>query len=517
MKYLVSFVLFCHGLCMSAQVPTYIAEGFSAGSPGWYFITTLQFQGSNNTLAQAVILDGAGDIVFRQRIPNASNFRVWPDGRMSYAARGKHLLMDATFTLIDSISCANGVLNDLHEFRILPNGNYLLLGAENRTMDLSGYQVFQNGTVAGSPVAVVKSAIIQELDADRNLLWEWNALDHFNFLDTDVTRLNNPNVVDWTHANAVELDADGNILLSSRHFNEITKIDRSTGAVIWRMGGARNEFTFVDDPGFFLQHDIRRLPNGNITLFDNSKPGAHPGRGVEYTIDEEALTATPVWSAVYDEGAYSRAMGSMQRLANGNSLIGWGALTPDNAMFTVQDPDGERVARLTFLDTSVTYRAYYFEELPFAIDRPMITCGAVGEAFELTATGTGDIYTWSTGASGSSITIGALDTVYVEVPVGSGGFLRSAPFTPDVDCVGTSIEEAPDNSFALYPSPAATMVHLQMKNATGVVEVELVDALGKVLVTSTLIGDRATIPVHALRPGVYFVHVAGRVQRFVKD
>ncbi|MEZ4739889.1 MAG: hypothetical protein R2818_11190 [Flavobacteriales bacterium] len=52
-------------------------------------------------------------------------------------------------------------------------------------MDLSGYQVFQNGTVAGSPVAVVKSAIIQELDVDQNLLWEWNALDHFDFLDTD--------------------------------------------------------------------------------------------------------------------------------------------------------------------------------------------------------------------------------------------------------------------------------------------------------------------------------------------
>ncbi|MEZ4739890.1 MAG: aryl-sulfate sulfotransferase [Flavobacteriales bacterium] len=313
-----------------------------------------------------------------------------------------------------------------------------------------------------------------------------------------------------------ELDTDGNILVLLRYFNEITKIDRTDGSIIWRMGGVQNEFTFVDDPGFFLQHDIRRMPNGNITLFDNSKPGAHPGRGVEYAIDETAMTATPVWSGNYMKGAYSRAMGSMQRLENGNSLIGWGALTPDNAMFTVHDPDGERIARLTFLDTSVTYRAYYFDELPFSIERPLITCSAVGDAFELTATATGNTYIWSNGASGPSITVGALDTVYVEVPVGSGGFLRSAPFTPDVDCLGTSIGEVDARSFTIHPNPASALLYLQLNEVVGAVKVEILDALGKVVSSSTTISDRTTISVGALLPGVYLVRVAGKVQRFVK-
>ena len=38
--------------------------------------------------------------------------------------------------------------------------------------------------------------------------------------------------VNPVHANAIELDADGNILLSSRHLDEITKINRATGDIM---------------------------------------------------------------------------------------------------------------------------------------------------------------------------------------------------------------------------------------------------------------------------------------------
>src|SRR2546422_8452549 len=50
------------------------------------------------------------------------------------------------------------------------------------------------------------------------------------------------------HGNSIELDSDGNLLLSSRHMSEITKIDRQTGDIIWRMGlnSKHNDFTFLD-------------------------------------------------------------------------------------------------------------------------------------------------------------------------------------------------------------------------------------------------------------------------------
>ncbi len=62
----------------------------------------------------------------------------------------------------------------------------------------------------------------------------------------------------------------GIILLSFRHLNEVTKIDSSSGEIIWRLGGKQNQFTFLGDTmPFSAQHDARRIANGNLTLFDN--------------------------------------------------------------------------------------------------------------------------------------------------------------------------------------------------------------------------------------------------------
>ena len=57
--------------------------------------------------------------------------------------------------------------------QILSNGHYLILGYEYRTMNLSSYNWF-NGN--GTPVVLmlwVKCGVIQELDANKNLVWEW--------------------------------------------------------------------------------------------------------------------------------------------------------------------------------------------------------------------------------------------------------------------------------------------------------------------------------------------------------
>ena len=82
---------------------------------------------------------------------------------------------------------------------------------------------------------------------------------------TNVSHLTAP-VVDYVHGNSMEQDVDGNILISARHLNEITKIDRQTGDIVWRMGGRHNEFTLIGDTEFFTrQHSARRTPTGTLT------------------------------------------------------------------------------------------------------------------------------------------------------------------------------------------------------------------------------------------------------------
>ncbi len=60
--------------------------------------------------------------------------------------------------------------------------------------------------------------------------------------------------------------------MSGRHLDEITKINHNTGDLIWRLGGKANQFNIYwpargisDVLEFYKQHDIRRLPNGDIS------------------------------------------------------------------------------------------------------------------------------------------------------------------------------------------------------------------------------------------------------------
>lgn len=500
----------------SAQLPPHESVGFPAADAGYYLTTTLDFAG-NNSQAQAVMFDGAGHVAYRRVAPGASNFHVWPDGRMSLASQGRHLIFDSTFAMVDTVRCANGVSNDLHELRILSDGHYLLLGIENITMDLSDYEVFEHNGTPGSTAAIVRAGVVQELDADGALVWEWHTIDHFDFLDTDTSRLNDPQLVDWSHCNAVERDTDGNVLLSLRHFNQVVKIDRQADTVLWRLGGVRNEFSFVDDPGFFLQHDVRRSPTGSITLFDNSKADAHAARGVEYLLDEQAMTATPLWSRAHDATSYSRAMGSMQRLEDGRSLIGWGALTPENAMFTMYNEAGDPMGELYFPDGYVTYRAQYVEELPFTLHRPEVVCVQQGSQFLLSVEPASDEVLWHNGATSTTVLTTPTDTAWVEVPAAPGtGWLRSKPIVPGVDCSFSAIGTLPGRSITLVTDAVVDRLEVLVEGPTATHVVEVMDMMGRTHSSHRVGKGRSVVDVRALPTGNYVLRVDGSSHRFMK-
>ncbi len=147
------------------------------------------------------------------------------------------------------------------------------------------------------------------------------------------------------------------------------KIDRDTGDEIWQLGGMGGDFTFVDDPFGNLcgQHTATQLESGNILLFDNGQDcwpevaarGEHT-RVSEYELDLTEMTATLVWS--FDrEGAYATSQGSAQRLANGNTFIGWGN-GPDQ-LATEVDADGNIVFEIEARDSAgivISYRAWRY-------------------------------------------------------------------------------------------------------------------------------------------------------------
>lgn len=425
------------GSLFTQVIPQFnVIKGDIEQSTGYYFINAFK---TDNIAAgyRNMILDRYGEVVYTRLLPATGiDFKLHPNGMMSHCraiinnpAALKFILTDSTFFIKDSVACVNGVLTDAHDLIILPNGHYLLKGFVYRTMNLSSYNWFNGNGSPGSTTAQVKCGVIQELDQNKNLVFSWNSADHYLFSDVQEEWLSSPTNVDWTHLNSVEVDTDGNLLLSVRHFSEVTKINRQTGAIMWRLGGKRNQFTMVNDPhnGFYGQHDARRITNGNITIFDNGKAGnpVHPARGIEYNINTQNMTATLVWNYQYSPTSYSMFMGGTRRLANGNSIIGWGRLQNRNVMFSTVKPDGGLIMEVQFTDSLFSYRAFNYPSLPWQLRRPQITCRDSAGGSYLDAPSGHASYMWSTGSTARSIRVTAADTYYVFVPYGQGGYISS--------------------------------------------------------------------------------------------
>ncbi len=275
----------------------------------------------------------------------------------------RHEMLDSNYKMIDKFYCGNGYIADVHEFIVLPNGHSYLIADDPQYVDMTVYNPNYN------PNAVVIGAVIQELDASKHVVFQWRSWDHFEI--TDATHiLLSTSEIDYVHANSIQLEADGtSFLLSSRHMDEVTKISFTTGDIIWRLGGLHNEFTFIGDPQkFSYQHDVRRLSNGHLTVFDNGNYHS-PAKSAakEYILDETNKTITLTWKYERNLTGSSSAMGSMQRLPNGNTFICWGLV------YSVQFPSVTEVTaqgdvvwemRLDPEFNDGIYRSHRFEWTP---------------------------------------------------------------------------------------------------------------------------------------------------------
>ena len=122
----------------------------------------------------------------------------------------------------------------------------------------------------GNPAALVSGAIIQELDAQRNVVFQWRSWDHYPFTSQWVN--STAAVISEFHVNCVFEDTDGNLIISTPKW--VKKISRQTGKIMWHLGGTENQFTFVgvspqEGTNDFAGHGINRLPNGDVLIYNN--------------------------------------------------------------------------------------------------------------------------------------------------------------------------------------------------------------------------------------------------------
>ncbi len=400
---LFGIVLACLGALQDARgqlppdFPTVTVTTYDTNSVGDGYIFLTVSEGPTNIGPYAMILRNDGTPVWHERGNGAgwaavADLKVLPSGLLHYAdsyhalswtggAVVHHRVLDSTYAPLEVISTGNGYLPETHELQLLPNGNALLLSYYQSRMDLSRV------ATGAYPNALVAGAVIQEVNAQRQVVWQWRSWDYYNFQSYYAVPLamgrlatvRNP-VIDSFHLNSIWFDDDGNLLVSN-FMVDVQKINRQTGEVMWRLGGFGNQFSFVGVPtqqalGHFSAHAVERLANGNLILFCNADQQATRSSAVyEYRLDETNKVATLVWSYTPSTPYYSWHAGNAQRLPNGNTFIGWGGggIVPGVGGLTNRpvpactevDSSGRVVYQMVFDDPLVaSYRAFRFPYPP---------------------------------------------------------------------------------------------------------------------------------------------------------
>jgi len=360
-------------LILPENYPDYEFSVSNSPDDGYLFVTSRP-QSSGKMPAYMQIVDNFGTPVFYRFLPNRTgSLSLQPNGLLAFnytiGISTKIYIMDSSYVVVDSVGMDDYIL-DTHDFMAMENGHFLIFGLDLRTTDMS---VIVEG---GDPSATVKGCVIRELDENKNIVFEWNSWNHFEITDTykDLTA----STIDAVHPNSLEIDYDGNILLISRGMNEVTKIDRQTGDIIWRLGGKNNQFNFADTSHMFsFPHSIRLLPNGNYTLFDNGteREPAY-SRAIEYSMNEVNKTIEMVWEYDADEKVYGRSGGSVQRLPSGNTIICYGGNMNDPSMIEVH-PDGSKAWQLNYLDenSSGGVRKYPWKTNLFELNSYLVDFG----------------------------------------------------------------------------------------------------------------------------------------------
>jgi hypothetical protein len=342
---------------------------------GYVFVAPKRGTGQDGPM----ILDNRGEPVWfypvREKPPEdryATDFKVqnyrgepvltwWEGVNVPGHGSGGYVVMDGSYHEVGRIPASDSYDRDLHEFNITSRGTALFTVYDRVPMDLT--------FLGGLKDDVAYNGIVEEMDIETGeVLFEWRSLDHVGVEESYRKSRIPGEPYDYFHINSIEVDHDGNLLVSSRNTWTVYKIDRRSGEVMWRLGGKKSDFEMGPDTRTAFQHDARRHPDGTITIFDNREQEAGSSRGIVLELDENEMRASLVREYIHPDRIYAATQGNMQVLPNGNVFIGWGS----EPGFSEFGKDGELLFDAAFrvetdpqstkqLPKPESYRAFRFE------------------------------------------------------------------------------------------------------------------------------------------------------------
>jgi hypothetical protein len=264
---------------------------------------------------------------------------------------GAEYIMGRSYRIQHIIHTANGCLPDVHEFQITRQNTILLDCLDHVSANLSAEGGSSNGTVEDN--------VIQEIDpATGHLIWSWHSLSHIPISDT-YNRAPASGSFSYFHLNSIQQLSNGNLLISARNTWALYEISRSTGNVIWELGGKHSNFRMGQGTRFEWQHDAHL--NGNtLTVFDDAalpqEERQSSGKVEHVNLNPGHLSASLTRLYDHTPPLLAGRAGSVQILPNGNVFVGWGS----SSAFSEYSSAGKQLFSASFPLGVFTYRAYRF-------------------------------------------------------------------------------------------------------------------------------------------------------------
>lgn len=322
---------------------------------------------------------------------------------------GQDVIYDGSYSPVATLGGANGLKPDLHEFQITPRGSALITAYFPVVWNVSsGHRITH---------AVVFDSVVQEIDIPTGLvLFQWDSLDHVPLTDSyqPAPSRGSRNPFDYFHIDSIQLDDDGNLLISSRNTWAVYKLNHRTGAVLWTLGGKRSSFRMGPGTSFAFQHDVRSAAPDDklIMLFDDGAglPAVHKAsRGVELALDIRRRTARLVAQWRHAPPLLAEFEGNVQQLPNGDHVVGWG----QQPYFTDYGRGGRPVLDARFVGDTSSYRAYRFPWTGAPAAPPAIVATNSTQATTLFVSWNGatNVASWRVLAGGSAAAMQTVETV----------------------------------------------------------------------------------------------------------
>ncbi len=356
----------------------------------------------------------------RQTYAGAPVLTWWQGKHFAHGyGEGEHVLLGSDYRQVALVRAGNGYSADMHDFQLTESASALLTVYAAIRWDLRPYGGKSNG--------IVLDSIVQEVDVETGLvLFEWHALDHvapeMSYVDApqDAT-----SAWDFFHVNSIDASQDGALLLSARHTSALSNVDRSTGDVLWTLGGKRSDFTTIGAAAFFFQHDARWQQDGSITLFDDE--GGPPrraavARGLRLNVDPFAKRVSVSRAYPHASGIVTNSQGNVQQLDTGGLFVGWG----DQPAATEFDAGGAVVWDATLATGVSSYRAFRVDWTGSPRTPPKAALVSRGTRRVAYASWNGDTRTHSWRLVGTNAA-GAVGTV---LGVAAGGSFEAAITVP---------------------------------------------------------------------------------------